>query len=85
MEAPAKMEKAVRRTLETEGIDAQAVDDILCHADTRLLLRNAEMAVMIEKAGCPLYMIFQELKILKQQTIEISGIKMCLQFGFYDP
>lgn len=74
MEAPAKMEKAVRRTLETEGIDAQAVDNILCHADTRLLLRNAEMAVMIEKAGCPLYMIFQELKILKQQKIEISGM-----------
>ena len=37
-------------------------------------LTNAEMAVIIEKAGCPLRMIFQELKILKQQEIEISGM-----------
>lgn len=74
LETSAKMREVIRRALEAEGIDSQTADNILCHADARLLLRNAEMAVIIEKAGCPLHMIFQELKILKQQEIEISGM-----------
>ncbi len=74
LETSAKTGEAIRQALRAEGINYQAVDHILYHADARLLLRNAEMAVIIEKAGCPLRMIFQELKILKQQEIEISGM-----------
>lgn len=74
LETSAKTGEVIRQALEKEGIDSLTVDQILYCADARLLLRNAEMAVMIEKAGCPLHMIFQELKVLKQQEIEISGM-----------
>lgn len=73
-ETSAKMGEAIRKALETEGIGSQAADNILYDPDARLLLKNAEMAVVIEKTGCPLRMIFQELKILRQQEIEISGM-----------
>lgn len=73
-EISARMAGVIRQALEAEGIDSLAADNILYDADTRFLLRNAEMAVVIEKAGCPLPMIFQELEILKRQEVEISGM-----------